>query len=61
MDKKAQNQTVAVAVRVEHQPETDKVFLVFEIVDEKFKQKIKADWSKDIDLKLVGKTLEEDV
>ncbi|HVI40240.1 MAG TPA: hypothetical protein VM577_06240 [Anaerovoracaceae bacterium] len=60
MDKKAQNQTVAVAIRVEYQPETDKLFLVFEVVDEKFKQKIKADWSQDVELKLVGKTLEED-
>lgn len=61
MDRKAQNKTVATAVRVEYNPETDKLFLVFEVVDEQFKQRIKTDWSQDIDLKLVGKTLEEDV
>lgn len=60
MDQKAQNHTVAVAVRIEHETETDRVFLVFEIVDEKFKQRIKQDWTQDIDLKVVGTTLEED-
>jgi hypothetical protein len=49
--------TVATAVRIEHIPETDRVFLVFEIVDEQFKQKIKADWTQDIDLELKGKEL----
>lgn len=61
MDSKAQNQTVATAVRIEYQEDTGKVFLVFEIIDENFKQRVKADWTKDIDLKLVGKNLEKDV
>lgn len=60
MNTKAQNQTVAVAVRIEHETETDRVFLVFEIVDEKFKQRIKQDWTQDIDLKVEGKNLKED-
>lgn len=60
MDPKALNQTVAVAVRIEHEAETDRVFLVFEVVDEKFKQRIKQDWTQDIDLKVVGKNLQED-
>ena len=39
--------TVAEAVRVEYIKEADKVFLVFEIVDEAFKKKIKEDFEID--------------
>ncbi len=49
--------TVAEAVRVEYIKEADKVFLVFEIVDEAFKKKIKEDWTQDIDLEIIGRTL----
>lgn len=54
---KGTHHTVAVAVRVEHIPDTDRVFLVFEIIDERFKQNIKSDWTKNIDLELKGKEL----
>lgn len=50
-------QTVAKAVRVEHNPESDTVFLVFEIVDDDFKKRIKKDWTEDIELKVIGKDL----
>lgn len=53
MDKRALNETVAKAVRIEYIKDEDKLFLVFEITDEKFKQRIRADWREDIDLRLI--------
>lgn len=50
-------QTVAIAVRIEIEPKTDRTYLVFEIVDEDFKQRIKKDWMEEIELKLIGKNL----
>jgi hypothetical protein len=55
-----QNQTVAKAVRIEHNPDSGAIYLVFEIVDEDFKNRIKKDWLEDIDLKLIGKDLIEE-
>lgn len=60
MNSKALNHTVATAVRVEHNLFTDKIYLVFEIVDEGFRQRIKKDWMQDIDVRLVGRDLVED-
>lgn len=57
MDKKADYHVVATAVRVEHDSDTDEVFVVFKVVDEKFKHTIKNEWYKDTDLKIVDKTL----
>lgn len=48
---------VAVAVRLEHNKNTDTFYLVFEITDEKFRNKIKKDWTQDIDLRVIGKKL----
>lgn len=60
MNHKAMNQTLAKAVRVEYDADTDSVFLVFEIVDERFKQEVKKDWTKDVDVKVVGRNLVRD-
>ena len=60
MNHKALNHTIAKAVRVEHDPNNDKIYLVFEIVDEGFRQRVKRDWMQDIDVKLVGRNLVED-
>ncbi len=49
--------TVAKAIRMEHDPKTDELYLVFKIVDEKFKQRIKKDWNEDVELKIIGKNL----
>jgi len=51
------NQTVATAVRMEHNPDTDELFLVFQIVDEDFKRRIKRDWTQDVELKILGRNL----
>ena len=50
---------VAVAVRVEHDRSDDSVFLVFKIIDEKFKSRIKKDWTQDIPMIIIDKKLVE--
>lgn len=50
---------VAEVCRVEYDKEHDSIFLVFRIIDEKFKQKVKSDWLQDIDLKMINKKLYE--
>ena len=44
---------VAEAVRIEHEQKSDTFYLVFEITDEKFRNRIKTDWTQDIDLKVI--------
>lgn len=51
--------TVAKAVRVEHDRSDDTVFLVFKIIDEKFKSRIKNDWTQDIPMIIIDKKLVE--
>ena len=48
---------VAKAVRMEYDKSSDDVFIVFRIVDEHFKQKVRDDWKDDIELKLINTTL----
>lgn len=50
-------EVVAIAVRVETNPDSGNVYLVFKIVDEGFKARIKKDWVEDVELKLIGKNL----
>ncbi len=54
---KDNEQTVAQVVRMEHNPDNDELFLVFQIVDEEFKARIKKDWMQDVELHLIGKSL----
>lgn len=54
---KEMEQTVAQVVRMEHNPDNDELFLVFQVVDESFKARIKKDWMQDVELHLIGKTL----
>ena len=49
--------TVAKFVRMEKEVDTDEVYMVFVITDEKFKKQIKNDWSEDIPLKLLNDRL----
>ena len=58
---KEEKAVIARVVRIEHDPTNDKIYLVFEIVDEGFRQRVKRDWMQDIDVKLVGRNLVEDV
>ena len=52
-----ENKIVAIAVRVEYNQNSDDTYLVFKIIDEEFKNKIKRDWTADVDLKLLGHNL----
>lgn len=49
--------TVARAVRMEVDPLTGDLYLVFKVVDEAFKQKVREDWDQDIDLQILGRDL----
>lgn len=51
---------IAKAVAVEHNIDSDKLFVVFEIVDESFKQRVKKDWTQDLEVKLMGRNLIEE-
>ena len=57
MDNKSSYHVVATAVRVEVDSDSDEVFVVFKVFDEKFKRTIKDEWMKDTELKIVDKTL----
>lgn len=48
---------IAEAVRIEYEEQTGKLYIVFEVKDEKYKQDIKKNWTQDIEYKLVGKFL----
>lgn len=50
-------ETLAEAVRIEYEEKTGKLFIVFEVKDEKFKQDVKKNWTKDIEYRLVDKNL----
>lgn len=50
-------ETVAEAVRIEFEESTGKLFIVFEVKNEKFKQDIKKNWTQDIEYKLINKLL----
>lgn len=48
---------VAKGVRLEVDDSNGDVYIVFRIIDEQFKQKIRANWGDDIEFKVVNKTL----
>ena len=51
---------VGEAIRVEFDEKTGKLYLVFEITNEKYKQSLKKDWTKDIEFIIIDKTLVSD-
>lgn len=54
---KYDEQIIGEACRVEYEEKTGRLFIVFEIKNEKYKQDIKKDWSKDIEYKILDKNL----
>jgi len=54
---KPNEEVVGEAVRIEYEEKSGKLFLVFEIVNEKYKQDIKKNWTQDIEYKLVDRCL----
>lgn len=53
------NDTVARAIRMEVDPLTGDLYLVFKVIDEAFKQRIRENWEADVQLKILGKDLIE--
>lgn len=54
---KPNEKIVATASRLEWEEKTGKLFIVFEVTDEKYKQDIKKNWVNDIEYKLIDKSL----
>jgi hypothetical protein len=54
---KPDEKIVAEAVRVERDDLTGRMYIVFEVKDEKLKQTIIRDWLSDIEFKIIGKAL----
>jgi hypothetical protein len=54
-----QDKVVAEAVRIEYEEKTGKLYIVFEVKDEQYKQTIKKNWTKDIEYRLVDRSLVE--
>ncbi len=51
--------TVARAVRMEVDTITGDLYLVFKVIDENFKQRVRDNWMDDVELKLLGRALIE--
>lgn len=54
---KMQNKVVAEAIRIEYEEQTGKLYIVFEVKDEKYKQDLKKNWTEDIEFRLIDKLL----
>ncbi len=54
-----QDKVVAEAVRIEYEEGSGKMYIVFEVKDEKYKQDLKKNWTKDIEFRLVDRGLVE--
>ncbi len=57
---KNHERVIAEACRIEVEEKTGRVFIVFEVKDEKYKQDIKKNWTKDIEYRLIDKSLVEE-
>lgn len=56
---KPNEEILAEAVRIEYEEKSGKLFIIFEVKNEKFKKDIKANWTKDLEYRLVDKNLVE--
>lgn len=54
---KAYEHVIGEAKRIELDEHTGKLFVVFEIIDEKIKQQMRIDWTKDMEFRIINKTL----
>jgi hypothetical protein len=52
-----QDRIVAEAVRIEYEEKSGKMYIVFEVKDEKYKQDLRKTWTKDIEFRLVDRFL----
>jgi hypothetical protein len=54
-------EVIAEACRIEYEEKTGKLFIVFEVTNEKHKQDIKKNWTNsDIEYRLIDKSLVQD-
>ena len=53
------NELLAEACRIEYDEKTDKLYIDFEVKNLLFKQKIKKEWTKDLEFIIVDKQLYE--
>ena len=49
--------TIARAERMEIDPLTGDVYLVFKVIDEAFKKDVRENWEHDVELKILGREL----
>lgn len=54
---KQYEETIATASRIEINENTGKVYIVFEIISEQWKERIKREWVDDIEFKMINKKL----
>jgi hypothetical protein len=54
---KPDQQIIGTAVRIEVEESTGRLFLVFEIKDEKHKKDIKSNWTDDLEYRLIERNL----
>jgi hypothetical protein len=50
-------EVVAEAVRLEYEEKSGRLYIVFEVKSEKFKQDIKRNWTQNIEYKVIDKQL----
>lgn len=50
-------EVVAEAIRIEVEEKSGKVFIVFEVKNEKLKKDIKTNWTKDIEYRIIDRSL----
>ena len=48
---------IGTACRIKYEENTGRLFIVFEIKNEKVKQDIKSNWAQDIEYKIIDKNL----
>ena len=53
------NHTVARATRMEYDSLTGELYLVFKVIDEDFKKRVRENWDDDVQLEVLGKELVE--
>jgi len=51
--------TIARGIRMEIDPNTGDLYLVFKVIDEDFKKRVRESWNDDVQLQILGKDLIE--
>ena len=54
---KPDEKIIGTAIRIEYEDHTGRLFVVFEITDPQYKNSIKADWTDDLEFKIVDRYL----